>query len=247
VRSLDSGRWPDAPATAAPVVAAPRPAPPAPARLAPKPTRSAPAPVAPKPTPPVPAASAPPAAPALVATPPPVPAPALVAPPTPAAIAAPRTAPPSFGVPATGALRAVEITPVELADDGLVAWEVAGEQRTRVHYRAIEAIAAAEVAGLGDAGVIVIDLVLRTTRPGRPRSSLRMRADGFDPAALFPDRTDAGQALRALLSELLDRSGALPLPDPDSALALRPRRFESLAAFEAATLARLSSGGDPRS
>ena len=130
---------------------------------------------------------------------------------------------------------------MELADDGLVAWEIGGEQRTRVHYRAIEAIAAAEVAGLGDAGVIVIDLVLRTTRPGRPRSSLRMRADGFDPAALFPDRTDAGQALRALLSELLDRSGALPLPDPDSALALRPRRFESLAAFEAATLARLSS------
>jgi hypothetical protein len=108
-----------------------------------------------------------------------------------------------------------------------------------VNYRAIEAIASAEIAGLADTGVIVVDLVLRTTRPGRPRGTLRMRADSFDPAALFPDRTDAGQALRALLSELLDRSGALPLPDPDSALALRPQRFESLAAFEAATLARL--------
>ena len=89
--------------------------------------------------------------------------------------------------------------------------------------------------------MIVIDLVLRSTRPGRPRSSLRMRSDAFDPAALFPERTDAGQALRSLLSELLDRSGAVPLPDPDSALALRPQRFESLAAFEAATLARLTS------
>ena len=96
------------------------------------------------------------------------------------------------------------------------------------------------MAGLAEAGVIVIDLVLRATRPGRPRSSLRMRSDGFDPAALFPERSDAGQALRTLLSELLDRSGALPLPDPDSALALRPQRFENLAAFEAATLARLA-------
>lgn len=140
---------------------------------------------------------------------------------------------------ASSALRVVEIIPVELTDDGLVAWEVANEQRTRVHYRAIEAVAAAEVLGLAETGVIVIDLILRSTRPGRPRSSLRMRSNAFDPAALFPERTDAGQALRALLSEVLDRSGATPLPSPDSALALRPQRFESLAAFETETLARL--------
>jgi len=151
-----------------------------------------------------------------------------------------RSAASVFAAAAGGALRTLEVTPVELSDEGLVAWEVAGEQRTRVHYRAIEAIAVAEIADLGGSGVLVIDLILRSTRPGRPRSSLRMRADAFDAAALFPERTDAGQALRALLSELLDRSGALPLPDPDSALAVRPQRYESLAAFEAATLARLS-------
>lgn len=209
LRTLDEGRWPEAP-----VMAPPR------------------APVAPKPAPP-PAARGP-----ILAVP--KAAPKRVESREPPAAADGRPAPSIFAVAPAGALRAVEITPVELADDGLVAWEIANEQRTRVHYRAIEAISAAEVAGLADEGVIVIDLVLRSTRPGRPRSSLRMRTNAFDPAALFPERTDAGQALRALLSELLDRSGALPLPDPDSALAIRPQRFESLTAFEAATLAKLS-------
>jgi hypothetical protein len=68
-----------------------------------------------------------------------------------------------------------------------------------------------------------------------------MRSDAFDPAALFPGRSDAGQALCALLAELLDRSGAVPLPDPDSALGVRPQRFASLADFEAAVLARLAA------
>ena len=115
------------------------------------------------------------------------------------------------------------------------------DRRTRIDYRAIEAVAAGEVAELGDAPVLVVDLVLRAARAGRPRSVLRMRSDAFDPATLFPDRTDAGQALRALLAELLDRSAAVPLPDPDSALGVRPQRFESLAAFEAAVQSRLGS------
>jgi hypothetical protein len=138
-----------------------------------------------------------------------------------------------------GALRAIEITPVELTDDGLLAWEVAQAQRTRVDYRAVEFLVAAEVEGQGEAPVFLVDLVLRA-RPGRPRSALRMRTDTFDAASLYPDRSDAGQALRALLSDLLERTHAIPLPDPDSALGVRPQRFESLAAFEAAILARLS-------
>jgi hypothetical protein len=235
LRTLDDGRWPEAP-VAPP---APQPAPVAPRAAAPPTARPVQRAVQPAPAPP----SAEPARPAPQSAPVPFRGPTMVAPtaaPAPAPRIAPQAAPPIFAAaPSNGALRAVEIKPVELAEDGLVAWEIENAQRTRVNYRAIEAIASAEVAGLADEGVIVVDLVLRTTRPGRPRGTLRMRADAFDPATLFPDRTDAGQALRALLSELLDRSGALPLPDPDSALAVRPQRFESLAAFEAATLARL--------
>jgi hypothetical protein len=140
-----------------------------------------------------------------------------------------------------GGSRVSEVIPVELAEQALIALEGEDDRRTRVDYRAIEAIAVGEVAELGDAPVLVMDLLMRATRPGRPRSVLRMRSDAFDAAALFPDRTDAGQALRALLAELLDRSRALPLPDPDSALAVRPQRFETLAAFEAAVQSRLAA------
>jgi hypothetical protein len=141
---------------------------------------------------------------------------------------------------AAPALRAIDILPVEIGPDGFVAYEVAQAQRTRVDYRAVEAIAAAEVTDLADEPILVALLVLRA-RAGRPRSALRMRCDTFDPASLFPDRTDAGQALRAMLSDLLERTRAIPLPDPDSALAIQPQQFESLAAFEEAVLARLTS------
>src|SRR5262245_956636 len=138
-----------------------------------------------------------------------------------------------------GGSRVSEVIPVELAEQALIALEGEDDRRTRIDYRAIEAIAVGEVAELDGAPVLVVDLLMRATRAGRPRSVLRMRSDAFDAAALFPDRTDVGQALRALLAELLDRSRALPLPDPDSALAVRPQRFETLAAFEAAVLGRL--------
>jgi len=142
-------------------------------------------------------------------------------------------------MPTPGALRISEVIPVELGEDGLMALEGGDDRRSRIDYRAIEAIAVGEVAELGDAPVLVVDLVLRAARAGRPRSVLRMRSDAFDPATLFPDRTDAGQALRTLLAELLDRSAAVPLPDPDSALGVRPQRFETLATFEEAVQARL--------
>jgi hypothetical protein len=140
-----------------------------------------------------------------------------------------------------GSSKVSEVIPVELAEQALIALEGEDDRRTRIDYRAIEAIAVGEVAELGDDPVLVVDLLMRASRAGRPRSVLRMRSDAFDPAALFPDRTDAGQALRALLAELLDRSRALPLPDPDSALAVRPQRFETVAAFEAAVQSRLAA------
>jgi len=139
----------------------------------------------------------------------------------------------------TPALRAIDILPVEIGADGFVAYEVAQAQRTRIDYRAVEAIAAAEVTDLADEPILVALLVLRA-RAGRPRSALRMRCDTFDPASLFPDQADSGQALRAMLSDLLERTRAIPLPDPDSALAIQPQQFESLAAFEEAVLARLA-------
>ena len=128
----------------------------------------------------------------------------------------------------------IDVIPVELSERALLLLELDSEQRTRVDFRAIEAIAAAEVGG-----VTLVDLVLQRSRRRAPRRVLRLREDRFDAQALFPERTDAGQALRSLLSELLERSHAVPLPDPDSALGLRPQHFACLDAYQVEVLDRL--------
>jgi hypothetical protein len=68
---------------------------------------------------------------------------------------------------------------------------------------------------------------------------LRLREDRFDAQDLFPEHGDARQALRCLLSELLERTHAIPLPDPDSALGVSPQHFDDIAAYQAEVLDRL--------
>jgi hypothetical protein len=137
-------------------------------------------------------------------------------------------------------VRVTEVKPVELAEKGLLVLELADERRARVDYRAIEAVAVAHVAGLASDPVLVIDLALRSS-PRHPtrRRLLRMRADAFDPNTLAPTRAPDGQALCSFLAELLERTRAVPLPDPESALGVRPRHFPSLADYEREILGRL--------
>lgn len=132
----------------------------------------------------------------------------------------------------------IDVLPVELTDRALLLLEVDSEQRTRVDFRAVEAIAVAEVEEQGSP-LLVVDLVLQRSRRRAPRRVLRMRQDRFDAQALFPEQADAAAALRALLAELLERTHAIPLPDPDSALGVRPQHFESLDRYESAVLERL--------
>jgi len=137
-------------------------------------------------------------------------------------------------------VRVTEVKPVELAEKGLLVLELADERRARVDYRAIEAVAVAHVAGLASDPVLVIDLALRgSPRRATRRQLLRMRADAFDPTTLAPTRAKDGQALCSFLAELLERTRAVPLPDPESALGVQPRHFESLADWEREILGRL--------
>ena len=141
--------------------------------------------------------------------------------------------------PAPEALRVTEAAPVEIAEQGLVVRELASDRRARLDFRSIEAVAVAEVAGLAADPVLVIDLVLKPSAVGRrARHVLRMRGDAFDPAALAPG-PDAGDALRSFLAELLGRTRAVPLPEPESALGIRPRGFASLADYEREVLGHL--------
>jgi hypothetical protein len=132
----------------------------------------------------------------------------------------------------------IDVMPVELTDRALLLLEIDSEQRTRVDFRAVEAIAVAEVEE-GAATFLLVDLVLQRSRRRAPRRVLRLREDRFDAKELFPDEPDAEQALRHLLSELLERTHAIPLPDPDSALGLRPSHFDGLAAYQTRVLDRL--------
>ena len=63
-----------------------------------------------------------------------------------------------------------------------------------------------------------------------------MRADTFDGAALVPGECVAGGELASFLGELLLRSRAIPLPDPESALGLQLAPFESLDRYESEIL-----------
>jgi hypothetical protein len=142
--------------------------------------------------------------------------------------------------PASEALRVTEAAFVEIAEQGLVMRELASDRRARLDFRSIEAVAVAEVAGLAAHPVLVIDLVLKPSAAGRrARHVLRMRGDAFNPAALAPG-PDAGEALRSFLAELLGRTRAVPLPEPDSALGIRPRGFASLADYEREVLGHLA-------
>ncbi len=97
----------------------------------------------------------------------------------------------------------------------------------------VEAVSVAEVSGLADEPVVVIDLVLNWNRMlDEPLRVVRLRADRFEPSALVPGWSVGGGALSAFLGELLEKTRAVPLPDPESALGVRLEPFASLAEYQ---------------
>jgi hypothetical protein len=106
-----------------------------------------------------------------------------------------------------------------------------GGRESRVGWREIQALAVADVAGIAAEPVTVIDCVLNWRRRERePLRVVRLRLDAFEPKCLVDD---AGEdPLETFLAEMLERSQAVPLPDPESALGLRRSQFESLGCYE---------------
>jgi len=139
-------------------------------------------------------------------------------------------------------IKPTEGMPTTLQEEG-VALQLLGGRKARLEYAKIEAVAVAEVAGLAAGPVIVIDLVLNWSERGdRALHVLRLRSDGFDPRMMIEGSIDASEAFRAFLSELLARSHAVPLPDPDSALGLKVSAFDSLEAYQREVLQVDSQG-----
>jgi hypothetical protein len=95
----------------------------------------------------------------------------------------------------------------------------------------------AEVRGLSAHPVWVIDLVLNwSAQDDAALRVVRFQSDGFDPRMVIDAPADPTDALRGFLAELLERSNAVPLPDPDAALGVRVRSFDDLAGYESGVL-----------
>jgi len=106
--------------------------------------------------------------------------------------------------------------------------EVAGQGQTDLGYSRLRAVAVAGVHGLGPRPVVVIDLLIDGGGSEGPLRVIRLRSDRFDPRPLARGVEGALDSLRWMVQELLSRSDAQPLPDPDGAAARPVRMFDSL-------------------
>jgi membrane associated rhomboid family serine protease len=138
--------------------------------------------------------------------------------------------------PALRAIEVVEAIPVGIQDFELVV-EVNGRGKKNVRLQSIDAFAVAVVDGLGDEPVTVIDLALNWTAGGdQALKVVRLRDDRYDPTTLVSvpgDVEEAGgdarlSALVVFVSELMDRSAATPLPNPQAARGNPFVRFASV-------------------
>jgi hypothetical protein len=129
-------------------------------------------------------------------------------------------------------LKLLEATPTELGLERLEL-QLPDGGRLAVPYPSIEALCVVEVAGLAEQPVAIIDLLLNWSRQdGEPLKVVRIRGDALEGTDLVPGSCVAGGQLAAFLGEVLLRSRAVPLPDPESALGLRLTSFESLESYE---------------
>ncbi len=123
-------------------------------------------------------------------------------------------------VPALREAQVRDAVPLTLEPEAIVI-EIAGGsgggKKTRLPYTRIEAISAAAVSGLGPKPIVVIDFALNWQAASETLKLVRFRSDRFDPGALVPDMSNQLAALQKLLDDLVERSGATPLPNFNAA------------------------------
>jgi tetratricopeptide (TPR) repeat protein len=129
-------------------------------------------------------------------------------------------------------VKVTEAMPTKLREEA-IALQLQGGRKVGLEYAKIEAVAVAEVRGLADHPVVVIDLVLNWGGQGDATLRVvRLRSDGFDPRMVIEAPEGPAEAFHSFLSELLERSNALPLPDPDGELAVNARGFDDIAVYQ---------------
>jgi len=127
---------------------------------------------------------------------------------------------------------------VALEEDG-IDLEVEATGRTRVAYERIDAVTVARISEASGEPEIVIDLLLNwSVKNELPLRSVRLRVESLESCISGADPESPGLQARDALAEILDRSRALPVPDPDTALGLSVPAFESMEAYESQLLSQ---------
>jgi membrane associated rhomboid family serine protease len=130
--------------------------------------------------------------------------------------------------------------PVELDPAGL-RLRIEGGAPSLLAWERIQAVGVGLVAGIAPKPIVVIDLALNWADGGDGvLEVLRMRSDSFRARALVGGEGSALEALRALLAQLLARSGGVPLPDGGSAHGLPFREFPDPSSYERDVLLQAS-------
>ena len=114
-------------------------------------------------------------------------------------------------------LKIREGVPAAIENDAIVV-EIDGGSKTRVPFARIEAVAAAAVSGLREKPVVVIDLVVNWSAAYDPIKVIRLRSDRFDPGQLVPGHESQVDALRKMLSGVVQASNASALPSANGAV-----------------------------
>jgi membrane associated rhomboid family serine protease len=114
-------------------------------------------------------------------------------------------------------LDVVQAVPIDLDDEGLhVATQ--GGLKKRILFERIEAVGVAGIKGITDRPVLVVDLVLNWMSASHETLRVvRLRGDRFNPRELVDAKTPL-DALRLITMTVLERAGAVPLPNRDSVL-----------------------------
>jgi membrane associated rhomboid family serine protease len=137
-----------------------------------------------------------------------------------------------LGGPRFADAKITEAAPKGLDERGVVL-ALAGGGSGRIAFEKIQAVAVAAVAGLSARPVVLIDLLLNWSAvEDEALRVVRLRSDKFDPRLLAPEAASPLDALRAFLGDLLARSGAAALPDPEGARAKPLRSFADLASYQ---------------
>lgn len=135
-------------------------------------------------------------------------------------------------LPRFDALVSVAAVPTEVRDDVLY-FELDNGRRAKVSYNQIQALSVAALRDISSKPVVVIDLLLNWNELGdAPLRSIRMRSDQFDPTRLVASSDTPTLALRAFLAVLLERSGALALPDRSAVVGSSFRVFKFMRTYQ---------------